>query len=383
MPTTGAVPHTDSAKRPSLTRRLVGIALTVAVVVAVFVGIFPRFADYQEVGDLIRDLNATEATVLAVLAVWFLCAYWLVLMAALPSLRFLEAGVNHSTGTAVTNTVPTGGAIALGFNYAMYTSWGFSPQAVTTSLLTAGIFDNLVKWGLPVVALSLIALGSESMSVGWALPVLGAALLVATAFVIAAVLRSEESARKLADGLQKVIARVNRLLKRSPKDSAAELVFLRRNLLTLLGSRWRQLTLATASNHLAMFFVLFASLRFVGISGDELGLLAIVAGFATARLLSAVPITAGGLGVVDAGYVAVFSLTAPDSVRPALIAGVLLFRALTYLPPIALGLGSWIFWRSNTSWKQDWRTTRRGELSIREPDDRATEEAETLPDRRS
>jgi hypothetical protein len=35
------------------------------------------------------------------------------------------------------------------------------------------------------------------------------------------------------------------------------------------------------------------------------------------------------------------------------VAAVLVFRALTYLVPIPLGLGTWIFWRTNKSWRRD------------------------------
>ena len=51
--------------------------------------------------------------------------------------------------------------------------------------------------------------------------------------------------------------------------------------------------------------------------------------FAFSRLLSAIPITPGGVGIIDLGYIG--GLTAFDSAEKAqIVAAVLLFRLLTY-----------------------------------------------------
>jgi len=347
---------------PSRGRRLFGAVLTIVVIGVVFLGVLPQFANYEEVMGTVRSLSVREGLVLAALSLWFLAAYWLVLMVVLPSLRFGEAAVNHSTGTAVTNSVPAGGALALGFNYSMYLSWGFTPHAVTAGILTAGVFDNFVKWGLPIVAYALVALTSGTAGVGWAVPTIGLALLIAAVATLAAVLRSDRLATRVGRALTRLSAPVLRRLRRPSFDMVQRTLFLRHNLVRLLRKRWPMLTLAMSANHLAMFLVLLASLRFVGVDEGRLGLLTALAGFSVARLLSAVPITPGGIGVVDAGYVAILSLGLESADRPALVAGVLLFRALTFFPPIPFGLGAWLFWRSNRSWRKDWREVRRGEV---------------------
>jgi len=93
-----------------------------------------------------------------------------------------------------------------------------------------------------------------------------------------------------------------------------------------------------------------------------------VLSFALGRFLVMIPISPGGLGLVDLGWIGLLTLgwqtTAPSvPVNTDLIAaGVLLFRALTLFPPIFLGMASWLFWRSNRSWRSDWRSVRRGEV---------------------
>ena len=54
---------------------------------------------------------------------------------------------------------------------------------------------------------------------------------------------------------------------------------------------------------LALYAVLLLSLRHVGISEQEVSWAQILAVFAFGRLISALPITPGGLGVIELGYI--------------------------------------------------------------------------------
>jgi putative heme transporter len=98
--------------------------------------------------------------------------------------------------------------------------------------------------------------------------------------------------------------------------------------------------------------VLLVALRHVGVSDDEVSWQAVLAAFAFVRLLSAVPITPGGLGLVELGLTATMGSGLPDGTKNQIAAAVLLYRALTWLLPIPLGVGCWLFWRANTSWRR-------------------------------
>jgi uncharacterized protein (TIRG00374 family) len=76
------------------------------------------------------------------------------------------------------------------------------------------------------------------------------------------------------------------------------------------------------------------------------------AAFSFVRLLSALPITPGGVGVVELGYVAAMGAGQPDLVQAQIVAATLVFRAITYLLPIPLGIVTWLYWRRNTSWRK-------------------------------
>lgn len=342
-------PDVGDPAAPSSRTKVVRAIVTVGVLVAVFAGVLPRFADYSEVRPILAALSRGDVALLTVLALWFLSAYWLVLMAVLPTLRWREAAVNQLAGTAVSNTVPAGGAVAVGVNVSMYLSWGFTAERIWAALLTAGVWDGLIKAGLPVVAVSLLAITSQQSAVSWVVPFAGSAILLAVSVGVITILRSETGAARVGAGLDRLVNPVRRLLRQTPTDLSARLRSFRVTLVDLLRRSWGRLTLAMIANHLAMFALFVGSLRVVGVVGVSVWTMLMA--FSLARLLSGVPITPGGLGVVDAGYVALLSVSAPSGSHAAIVAGVLLFRALTFFPPIPLGLAGWLFWRANRSWR--------------------------------
>jgi uncharacterized membrane protein YbhN (UPF0104 family) len=111
------------------------------------------------------------------------------------------------------------------------------------------------------------------------------------------------------------------------------------------------LTVATLVSHISLFLVLLVALRHVGVSQSELSWITVFAAFAFVRLISAIPLTPGGVGVVELGYAAVLTLGLDDLTSAQVVAAILVFRAVTYLLPIPLGLLSYITWRVNKSWK--------------------------------
>ena len=55
-------------------------------------------------------------------------------------------------------------------------------------------------------------------------------------------------------------------------------------------------------------------------------------------------------------------LSAAGGPRALVAAAVLIFRALTYVLPIPIGLGTYIFWQRNRSWRRAPNTAPRTEL---------------------
>ncbi len=294
-------------------------------------------------------------------------AYPIVLVQALTTLRLPEAFVNHMTGTAITNSVPSGGAIALPVNYTMYMSWGFTPASISAGMLSAGVWDWLLRISLPVLAVLGIAFTGEALGWMWLVSIGGILAVAVMVLVLSKILGRETDARRFAQWIDRGGATVFRIAKRDKPDIEAAVMQFRTDLNSIVQSRALRLTIATIANHLAMATLFAVSVYSVGIEPSQIPIPWMVLAFALGRFLVMIPVSPGGLGLVDLGWIGLLTLgwqtTNPGvPVDSDLIAaGVLLFRALTLLPPILIGMASWLFWRANRSWRLEWQTVRRGE----------------------
>ena len=61
--------------------------------------------------------------------------------------------------------------------------------------------------------------------------------------------------------------------------------------------------------------------------------------------MNIVQITPGGVGVTEIAYTAVYVAVLGDAAQPAVVAGVLIYRAWTYLLPIISGAFAYVIWR--------------------------------------
>ena len=339
-------------KKTAVWKRVVQAVISLAIVVGIFVGVMPLIADYGEVWATIQAMTWLEVLSLVLIGLWNLITYWFVLTAALPGLRLREAAVVNQASTAVANTLPGGGVIGVGVSVAMLTSWGFTIAAITRSALVTGIWNNFVKLGMPVLALALLALEGEVTPARLAAAAIGIAVLVAAVVLFALLLKSERLARAIGRGFGRVVDWFRKLLRQPPLgdwgDRAAKF---RSNTIGLLRHRWLWLTLATLLSHFSLYLVLLVALRHVGVSQEELSWITVLAAFAFVRLISALPITPGGVGVVELGYAAVLTLGLDATTSAQVVAAILVFRAITYFLPIPLGVISYGIWRWNKSWR--------------------------------
>ncbi|MEZ5175469.1 MAG: YbhN family protein [Acidimicrobiia bacterium] len=348
-----------------LWRRVLSVAITVAVLVVVFGFVLPKLADYDAVVGYLSDVSGIEWVVLGALALAFLAAYPVVLMQTMRSLRFPEALVNHLTGTAVTNAVPSGGAIALPLNYAMYMSWGFTPGIISAGMLGAGVWDWLARIALPVIAVFVVALTGNAVPWMWAVSIAGAVVVAAMVFGVARLLASDRAAEGMAGFTDRVGGWVFGVVRRDNPGIHDMVMRFRTDLKRIVDHRILRLSAATVANHAAMAALFTASIYAVGVSTDDITVAWVVLAFTLGRFLVMIPVSPGGLGLVDLGWIGILTLgwqatTGVPVDADRLAAGVLLFRALSFLPPIPIGMGTWLFWRSNRSWRQPWQVVRRG-----------------------
>jgi uncharacterized protein (TIRG00374 family) len=345
---------TSGAAAPEPARRsrsILRAAASLALAVVLFVFVLPRVADLSEVWRHVQHMTWMEETSLALLTLWNLATYCFLWMACLPGLSFLQAGVVSQSSTAVANTVPGGSYVALGLTYSMLTSWGHRRSVVTLVLLITGIWDTAVKLVLPILAVAVLAAEGDA-AVGLVTTGLVGLAILAVAVVLAVVgMRSDDSAARIGIILGALVSRVIRVVGRPPAvgwDIA--LVRFRAKTVDLFRTRWRLMSAAAVASHLSLFLVLLLALRHVGVREDEVGWAEVLAAFSLVRLVTAVPLTPGGLGVFE--LVLTGALVAAGTGHAQAVAAVLVYRFLTFLVPIPLGVACYAVWRRNRSWRR-------------------------------
>jgi uncharacterized protein (TIRG00374 family) len=337
----------ETTKSAPTWRKVLGITLSIAVIVAVFGFVLPSIADYGEVIDTIKAMTWLEVTSLLLAALWNLASYQPPLMASLPGLSFKQAGLVSQASTAVANTVPAGAAFGIGLTARMYRTFGFRPRPIALSILVTGLWNVFLKLSLPVVAVTAVVISGSAGGGLVAASGVGIAVLLVAVAVFTEILRSEAGARRVGDwatarwnGIRRV------LLHKEPIPSFGRtLVKFRTETIDLLRERWKALTFWTFISHLSLFVVLLLSLRHVGVSNEEVSWQETLAAFSFVRLLSALPLTPGGVGVVELGLTG--ALVAAGGADPQVVAAVLVYRALTFLPPIFVGAGCYVYWHAH------------------------------------
>jgi uncharacterized membrane protein YbhN (UPF0104 family) len=333
--------------------QVVSFVFGVAIAVAIFRFVIPRFADYGQAWQVLGGLGRAEDAVLLGATAVHLYACWRANQAALIGLRLWPAAVVTQTSTTVANTMPAGGALAVGVTAAQLGSWGFTAGEIALYVGVTGLWNALVKLALPSAALLLLVVTEDVPPKLAVAAAAGAVLFAAAIGLVALVLRKESVARSLGDHAGRVVNRLRRLVHKAPvEDPGDRAVRWRRETLVLATRRWRRLTVTTLAAQLSLFLVLLLSLRFVGVSSAEVSVSEVFAVFTFARMTSALPITPGGVGVIDLVYVSGLSAagTAPQA---EIVAAVLIFRALTYVAQIPIGAVTYVVWRANTSWRRD------------------------------
>lgn len=350
-PSEGAEPDQGSLGRPvSRWRRVLGIAVSVALVIVLLVGVLPAMADFNEVWNAITSMTWLESVSLLIAAGWNILTYQFVIMVALPGLTLLQAFVVGQISTAVSNTLPAGSAIGVGVTYTMFSSFGFGAGSIAIASVVTGLWNTFVKLGLPIIALTLLTFRGGSNPALQSGALTGVAILAGAIAVLWLIMSSDRVARRSGELLGAGASKMARPFKRGPYDHwGSRFARFRSQSVDLVRRRWHVITLASVVSHLSLFFLLLLCLRHMGVPAEDVTWTEALAAFALVRLATAIPITPGNLGIVEVGLTA--ALVVAGGSRSLVVAAVLLYRALSYLLQVPLGLVAYGIWRSKSSWR--------------------------------
>jgi uncharacterized protein (TIRG00374 family) len=349
-----------SSGRRKRTIRIIQLAVSLVVVGGVFIGILPKIASYSDVWKSLGALTWLELASILAATAFNLWTYWLQMVAAMPGLKVTQAAVNNQSSTTVANLFPGGGAIAVGVTYGMFRSWGFTNSDIALLVSVTGVWNTFLKLALPIVALLLLAITGDASTTLLIPALIGLLVLAGALGLFALTLWKEQLARSIGQRISSAWSRVRRLFRKPAVTSwGDQAVRFRKETIGLIRKRWLPITLTTLASHLALYFVLLLALRHIGVSEQEVSWAQVLGVFAFVRLISAIPLTPGGLGLVELGYIGGLVLAGRNHAdvpvevfRAQVAAAVLLFRALTYGIQIPLGGLTYLIWQRKKSWRK-------------------------------
>jgi uncharacterized protein (TIRG00374 family) len=334
----------DRARRRALARRWLPAGAGIAVVAATFAFLLPQVASYRDVWDEVSELSWEWVAVLAAVTVLNVATFPPPWMAALPGLGYRRALAMTQASTALSMVVPGGAAVGMAGSYGMLRSWSFEARPVATAVTLTGVWNQFVNLGLPAVALVLLTVTGGGHPLLTTAALAGFAGLVVAVTGLALALASDGLAHGIGDAAARVASRALRVVRRGPVgwDGRAFVRF-RHEASGIVRRRWHVLTVATLAGHLTVFVVLLCSLRAFGVPATDVSWIEAFAAWSLVRILGVVPLTPGGIGVVELGLTGL--LVGFGGANAAVVAAVLVYRFLTMVPTLLLGLLAAATWR--------------------------------------
>lgn len=330
-------------RKPWVKRGALG-ALSVAIIVATFAYVLPTIANYGDVWDVVQQLSWPEIGLLLAATALNVVTFAPSWQVALPGLSFMQALTVTQASTALSIVVPGGVAAGVAGSVGVLRGWHFSTRDITRAITLTSLWNQFINLSFPILAVFLLALSGESTAALATVAFIGVAILgvVVAGFVL--ILVSNRLAGDLGDVAARFVNWTLRKVHRGPVSwSGASFESFRREAGTLLERRWLPLTGATLLGNLTVFLVLLVSLRTTGVPASQVTLVEAFASWALVRLLTAIPITPGGIGVIELGLTG--ALVGFGGHRASVVAAVLVYRFLTTVPTLILGLAAALTWR--------------------------------------
>jgi uncharacterized protein (TIRG00374 family) len=243
-------------------------------------------------------------------------------------------------GNAVTDTVPGGDAAGAAVQFSMLATAGFDTDTAVGGLTAFSLLNIGGLLALPILALPAM-LGGAPVSAGLAhAAILGLAGFVLFAIFGAVLLHTDRpltAAGHAVQGLWNMITRG----RRPPLAGLGQRLLTERNTIrAVLGKKWWQAVLLSTGRLGCDFACLLGVLRATG--ADPHPSLVLLA-YSAANIIALVPITPGGLGIVEASLSSLLILAgvhAGDAVLATLA-----YRIASYWLPLLAGPGAYLLYR--------------------------------------
>lgn len=360
--------------RPSRRQLVQGVLGLLLGIVLVVWGL-PRIAQttWSEVFHTLGHVGFGSVMMLFGLMCVGLWSYTFTLTGSLPGLRHFQALIVNLCGSSAGNLVPGGGAAGVAVTYAAFRSWGFSRRDISTSIIVTGVWNLLARMILPVTGLiALLVAGGELPVAVVRGGLIGAAAGLLLLAVFIAALASERAAGSIGRSVDRVLRPLLRRFQPLRKVPVDDLISDQRaRIINVVRRGWVKMTFGLVAFFLVYYVLFWQSLHVVGL---RMTFAHMFAAYAVGRLLTAIGITPGGVGVTEGGTVAVLIAFGADPAQA--LAGAVLFSLYTHVMEVPLGALAYLGWATSKKTAPGKRVEISGMSSTRQA---ATESASPEP----
>jgi uncharacterized protein (TIRG00374 family) len=318
------------------------IAKKTVMVVVGGITIYFVFPSLLEVFDSFPKLTSLDpiwfAFALVLQVAHFTCTISLQRI-ALRTKAWFSVATSQLAGNAISLIVPGGAAFGAATQFRMLAASGNDAATAVGGLTAFSLLGIGGLLALPIFVLPAILAGTPIDRGLEHAALLGIAAFVLFAGFGAVVLVTDRPLRWAGRVVQAVR---NRIKRKSPPMTGLQdrLVYERNRIRDVLGRRWKAAMLLSSGRLAFDFGTLLATIRATGAKPNpSLVLLA----YAVAGLLALIPITPGGLGIVEAGLSALLILAGVPG-GDAIVA-TLAYRIISYWLPILVGPFAYLAFR--------------------------------------
>lgn len=324
------------SEHPRITRgAILKRLLAVTVAGLALYGVAPQLEEVLGSSSRLREIEPGWFAVMAVTQGASLLCMCAVQRIATGEHRWGPFLRSYLVGNAVSKLLPGGAATSAALQYEMLSQEGVPPGRAASgmtaaSLLVFGTLLLLNMLALPLVVLG-VAVPAKLLAAAW----VSAVLLLGIVLIGWLALKGDAFLTAVGRAAQ---WSVNKLRRRSEpvQDLPKRLLDQRTAVAEAVGSDWWQALLAAGGKWVFDYLTLVFALAAVGAHPD--GALVLVA-YSAASLLGQLPLTPGGLGVVEAGLTGTLALIGVNGGSAVLATlAYRLFNYWLYLPAGLVGL---------------------------------------------
>jgi uncharacterized protein (TIRG00374 family) len=312
---------------------IIGAVVSLAILAAVFLFLFPKFADYGEAFEQMLALSPWWIAALLAASVVNIALYPLTEIAAIPHLPYRAAFMSRQAAFTISNIIPGGGAVAVATQYSILAGYRVPSATAAAAVSADGAWTYLITLGAPSIAVGMLLIEGDSIAGFRVAAIVGLAIVIAA---ISVILRSEAGAQRLGAWAQRLVTWVFRVIRKPAPDVTSAVLAFHTNAAEMVGARWRSLTVTNVVAQFTPLLVLGAALAGLGVLGHPVTVIEAFAAYSIALLLTMFPLTPGGLGTVDAALVALLVGFGADS--STALAADLIWRLVWFLPQLLAGL---------------------------------------------